>query len=97
VAEAGQLQLAQVRTSKTLADVSRIASIIGPSTVASRKIATSAAAHASTQGAGRIPQARRENGENMSPKEWADQLRNVREWKARQEAMREFRDTKNYS
>jgi hypothetical protein len=37
----------------------------------------------------KIPAARRENGEDMNPREWAEQLRNVREWKSRQESIRE--------
>jgi hypothetical protein len=58
----------------------------GPSTA--RRISTTAPACVSAQSR-KIPAARRENGEDMNPREWAEQLRNVREWKSRQESIRE--------
>lgn len=58
----------------------------GPSTA--RRISTTVPACVSAQSR-KIPAARRGNGEDMNPREWAEQLRNVREWKSRQESIRE--------
>lgn len=93
VAEAGKLvvfssccQLPFVKLAHTTNANAVCNHLPGPSTA--RRISTTAPACVSAQSR-KIPAARRENGEDMNPREWAEQLRNVREWKSRQESIRE--------
>lgn len=91
VAEAGKLAVFSsrqpfVKLAHTTTTIAVCNHLPGPSTA--RRISTTAPACVSAQSR-KIPAARRENGEDMNPREWAEQLRNVREWKSRQESIRE--------
>jgi len=91
VAEAGKLVVFSswqpfVKLAHTTTANSVLIYLPGPSTA--RRLSTTAPACVSAQSR-KIPAARRENGEDMNPREWAEQLRNVREWKSKQESIRE--------